>query len=302
MQRPPSNSTGSPAPSPPRWIFSTSSIANPTAGRRSASPTRWARWRAVSIPPPRSSSTAFARPVAERTPEELAELENKPRRFTKAMLRHGLDYVLNRDDESGPTPAAEPSRRPHLPRRFAQLEHIQPAASAGWNTLVVEQQVGDVRVGLAFPAEGRGLAVARHELDVVAERPQAARGSRTAAARDCRAASRVRPIEPRNSTSPTKAICRRLVHEHHMARRVAGAMHDIEGEVAERHGLAVLQPAVGHERLVGREIVLGARRRAGPRSGTGRPCAGPRSSRRNARPWCRRPRRGRHGRASAAPW
>jgi hypothetical protein len=43
---------------------------------------------------------AFARPAAERTPEELAELENKPRRFTKAMLRHGLEYVLNRDDGS----------------------------------------------------------------------------------------------------------------------------------------------------------------------------------------------------------
>jgi hypothetical protein len=48
---------------------------------------------------------AFARPAAERTPEELAELENKPRRFTKAMLRHGLDHVLNRDDESA-TPSA----------------------------------------------------------------------------------------------------------------------------------------------------------------------------------------------------
>ena len=43
---------------------------------------------------------AFTRPLAERTPEELAELENKPRRFTKAMLRHGLEYVLNRDSDS----------------------------------------------------------------------------------------------------------------------------------------------------------------------------------------------------------
>ena len=43
---------------------------------------------------------AFARPSNERTPEELAELESKPRRFTKAMLRHGLDHVLNRDDDS----------------------------------------------------------------------------------------------------------------------------------------------------------------------------------------------------------
>ena len=43
---------------------------------------------------------AFARPAAQRSPEELALLEGKPRRFTKAMLRHGLEYVLNRDDGS----------------------------------------------------------------------------------------------------------------------------------------------------------------------------------------------------------
>ena len=43
---------------------------------------------------------AFARPVAERTPEELAEFQGKPRRFTKAMLRHGLEHVLNRDNDS----------------------------------------------------------------------------------------------------------------------------------------------------------------------------------------------------------
>lgn len=47
---------------------------------------------------------AFARPLLQRTPEELAELENKPSRFTKAMLRHGLDYVLNRDDDQPAPP------------------------------------------------------------------------------------------------------------------------------------------------------------------------------------------------------
>ena len=36
---------------------------------------------------------------------------------------------------------------------------------------VLEHQVRDVGIGLALPAEGRGLSVARHELDVVAERP-----------------------------------------------------------------------------------------------------------------------------------
>ena len=47
---------------------------------------------------------AFARPVSERSPEELALLEGKPRRFSKAMLRHGLVHVLKRNSES-PVPA-----------------------------------------------------------------------------------------------------------------------------------------------------------------------------------------------------
>jgi len=48
---------------------------------------------------------AFARPPSERTPDELAQLENRPRRFTKTMLRHGLAHVLNGDDDSS-APAA----------------------------------------------------------------------------------------------------------------------------------------------------------------------------------------------------
>jgi hypothetical protein len=47
---------------------------------------------------------AFARPVSERRPEEVADLENKPRRFTKQMLRHGIAHVLNSDDAE-PAPA-----------------------------------------------------------------------------------------------------------------------------------------------------------------------------------------------------
>ena len=42
---------------------------------------------------------AFARPLSQRTPEELAELEGKPSRFTKAMLRSGLEHVLDRDND-----------------------------------------------------------------------------------------------------------------------------------------------------------------------------------------------------------
>lgn len=48
---------------------------------------------------------AFARPPALRSPEELVLLEGKPRRFTKAMLRRGLDHILNREDDA-PMPSA----------------------------------------------------------------------------------------------------------------------------------------------------------------------------------------------------
>ena len=43
---------------------------------------------------------AFARPVGERSPEVLAVLAAKPARFTKEMLRHGIDYVRERYGQS----------------------------------------------------------------------------------------------------------------------------------------------------------------------------------------------------------
>jgi hypothetical protein len=39
---------------------------------------------------------AFARPIAERSPDAVAALAAKPSRFTKDMLRHGLEYVRRR--------------------------------------------------------------------------------------------------------------------------------------------------------------------------------------------------------------
>jgi hypothetical protein len=36
---------------------------------------------------------AFRRPLDERSPEVITTLAAKPARFTKAMLRHGVDYV-----------------------------------------------------------------------------------------------------------------------------------------------------------------------------------------------------------------
>ena len=50
---------------------------------------------------------AFARPVDERSPEEIAVLEKKPRRFSKSMLRHGLDYVLKRSTTDIPPAAVD---------------------------------------------------------------------------------------------------------------------------------------------------------------------------------------------------
>jgi len=52
---------------------------------------------------------AFARPLAERSLEEIAVLEKKPSRFTKSMLRHGLDYVLKRNSMDMPPPAVDQS-------------------------------------------------------------------------------------------------------------------------------------------------------------------------------------------------
>jgi len=39
---------------------------------------------------------AFARPIDERSPDVLAALAAKPARFTKEMLRHGVEYVRQR--------------------------------------------------------------------------------------------------------------------------------------------------------------------------------------------------------------
>jgi hypothetical protein len=39
---------------------------------------------------------AFWRPAGQRSPDAVAALADKPARFTKVMLRHGLDYVQQR--------------------------------------------------------------------------------------------------------------------------------------------------------------------------------------------------------------
>jgi hypothetical protein len=99
---------------------------------------------------------AFVRPPAERSPEAVAALEARPRRFTKDLMRRVLERLMER----GPISSFEV-----LPTAD-QLEALGRA-----RLFVLEQEVGDERVGLALPSEGRGLSVPGHELDVVAQRP-----------------------------------------------------------------------------------------------------------------------------------
>lgn len=52
---------------------------------------------------------AFRRTLGERPPEVVTALEARPRRFTRAMLRQGLDYVrtrYGRQDSADDMPAA----------------------------------------------------------------------------------------------------------------------------------------------------------------------------------------------------
>ena len=42
---------------------------------------------------------AFGRPIAQRSHDVMADLSGKPRRVTKLMLRHGLDFVLQREGQ-----------------------------------------------------------------------------------------------------------------------------------------------------------------------------------------------------------
>ena len=42
---------------------------------------------------------AFGRPMSERPQDEVALLESRPQRFTKEMLRHGLQFIQQRDED-----------------------------------------------------------------------------------------------------------------------------------------------------------------------------------------------------------
>ncbi len=45
---------------------------------------------------------AFGRPIDQRPADLVAMLDTKPTRFTKAMLRHCLEFILKRNDDEMP--------------------------------------------------------------------------------------------------------------------------------------------------------------------------------------------------------
>lgn len=99
---------------------------------------------------------AFARAPDDRSPEAVAALDAKPRRFTKDLLRRILERLMERG----------------LVAAFDVLPTADQLEALGRARLfVLEQEVGDEGVGLALPAEGRGLAVPRHKLNIVTQRP-----------------------------------------------------------------------------------------------------------------------------------
>ena len=110
-----------------------------------------------------------------------------------------------------------------------------------------QHPVGDERVGAALLAEGAHRAVAGDEGGVVAQRPEPP-GDRVdqvlmVAHREIGAADRA--LE--QDVADDRELRGGMV-EDDMAGRVAGAMIDVEGQLADRHLIAIDQPAVGFER------------------------------------------------------
>ncbi len=97
--------------------------------------------------------------------------------------------------------------------------------------------------------------MARHKGDVIAQRkqPLADRADQilVVAAREIRAADRA--LEQHVAH---QGHARRRMHEHHMARRMSGAVIDVENEIPHRHRVAIFQPAVRRETARGRKAVL----------------------------------------------
>src|SRR5690606_35196065 len=109
-----------------------------------------------------------------------------------------------------------------------------------------EHPVRDERVVAPFGAEGRDRPVARHEGDVIAQRPQLAGDGGdqvgVVAAREIRPADRAAEQHVADLGE-----ARLAVEEHYMARGVARTVDNLPGRLAEGRRVAVAQPAVGDE-------------------------------------------------------
>src|SRR4030095_13377967 len=140
-----------------------------------------------------------------------------------------------------------PAHRVNPRRRPDRRERRRPIAESGGDASAagaLDDASRDERIGRPLMAEGRHRPMTGHEMSVVAHWPKAL-GDRiepllVIAAREVRSSDR--------SLQQYVADDRELrfgMVEHDMARRVARAMADVEGQVADRDSVAVDQIAVG---------------------------------------------------------
>src|SRR5690606_29393781 len=128
----------------------------------------------------------------------------------------------------------------------------RPRAGAARRAGSGERVVPDEGIVGALLAEGGHRPVARHEGDVVAQRPELVADRvdqvRMVAARKVRPADRAVEQDVAHDREP-----RLPMEEHDMAGRVARAMDDLERLFAEIHRVAVLEPAIGLEGVEARK-------------------------------------------------
>ena len=193
------------------------------------------------------------------------------------------------------TPRRRPDRRERVrpiakSARGASVRQVDPARLGA-----CQHPVADERVGRALVAEGRHRAVAGDEGGVIAHRPQALRRSRRASAGGCRAGSRCARSTPGTARRRRSRASIADGGRRHGPGVWPGQWRTSKRQVADRHRVAIDQPAVGLERLAERR--RSARRpRPASRSRSGRPRAGPRSGRQVPRRRSPPTRNGRYGR------
>src|SRR3954453_19188954 len=102
---------------------------------------------------------------------------------------------------------------------------------------------GDEWIGHPLLADARARAVAADEADIVAERQQLGL-DRVDQGRMTAAGQIGAPDRAGEQDVADRGEAQLLVEEHPAAGRVAGAMIDLELEIADRHGIALVEPAV----------------------------------------------------------